>query len=238
MSARTGVGTRQLAAFAGVAVSVVGLAAAPAAAPSGAGSPTSTTLDPQALARARTIRRETTDRYRRSHGPRLRVSEASSTGVLESYTLLTANMADARVVSAANGIYFAVCPFRAVCPYPGRRFARPAADFAPRRLALELAVRTFNETSADLVVVSLPTPRFTLLVVERHELARTMDMRALARALGGSPARAPARSLQGLVDGLTRPRVHVAIELEPTPSGGVTLSAYPLWPDGRAPDGR
>jgi hypothetical protein len=150
--------------------------------------------------------------------------------VLESFTLLTPRMDEARIVPADNGIYFAVCPVRAVCPYPGLRFARPAADFAPRRLALELALRTFSETSANLVVVSLPTPRFTLFVAERSQLAHTVDMPALAKALGGDPARAPARSLQGLVDELTRPRVFVAIGLEPTPSGENTLSAFPLWP--------
>jgi hypothetical protein len=213
-----------------IAVCAVALAALPAAAPAGADIPSASRLEPRALTRARTIRLETTKRYQHAPGLGLRVSEASSTGVLESFTLLTPRMDEARIVSAENGIYFAVCPVHAVCPYPGRRFARPAADFAPRRLALELALRTFTETSANLVAVSLPTPRFTLFVAERSELAQTVDMPALAEALGGNPARAPARSLRGLVDRLTRPRVFVAIGLEPTPSGGDTLSAYPLWP--------
>ena len=38
--------------------------------------------------------------------------------------------------------------------YPVRRFARHAADVVPRRLALELALPTFLEASADVVGVS------------------------------------------------------------------------------------
>lgn len=105
-----------------------------------------------------------------------------------------------RIVPADNGIYYAICPRGARCPYPARRFARPAADFLPRRLALELALRTFLETSADMVAVSLPTPRFVLFIVERDELARDVDMAALAKVLSGDPARRLVASVRGTVD--------------------------------------
>jgi hypothetical protein len=182
---------------------------------------------PGALARAKAIRAELNARYRRMPGRKLVVTEATTTASVESFTLLDAGMGEARTVSAANGIWYAICPPRATCPYPGRRFARPAGDFLARRLALELAVRTFLRTPAAVVAVSLPTPNFTFLIVERHELA---ELPALAKALGGSPARAPSASLLRIVDQLTRPRVFVAIELEPTPGGSFTLTGSPYWP--------
>ena len=118
------------------------------------------------------------------------MTEASSTGVVESFTLLTPNLLETRVLAADNGVYYAICPVRATCPYPATRFARPAADLATRRLALELALSTFLETSADVVAVSLPTPRFIVIIVERAELAREVDLPALANALDGDPSRA------------------------------------------------
>jgi hypothetical protein len=144
---------------------------------------------------------------------------------------LSANLRETRVVPADNGIYFAICPVRSTCPYPARRFARPAADLASRRLALELAVRTFLETSADVVAVSLPTPRSVLLVVEREDLLRELEVPAMADALGGDPAVPPGPWLQAVVDKITRPRVFVALGLERTPSGRDTLGAMPRWPD-------
>ncbi|MGH3103514.1 MAG: hypothetical protein ACRDN6_05390 [Gaiellaceae bacterium] len=193
----------------------------------------SATLDPRALAHARKIRFEITARYVRPHGPKLVVTEASSTGVIESFTLLTVRLDDARTVPADNGVYFAICPVRATCPYPARRFARPAADFLPRRQALELALRTFLDTSATVVAVSLPTPRFILFVVERDELAREVDMPALASALSGDPAHAPAAWLHGVVDQVTRPRTFVPLGIEPTSTGGDTFTAMPRWPSVR-----
>jgi hypothetical protein len=85
-------------------------------------------------------------------------------------------------------------------------------------------VRTFLETSVDLVAVALPTRQFTMLVVERGELT---DLPSLARALRGKPS----TSQLGLVDRLTRPRVFIGIGLEATPAGGLTLVAFPWWPD-------
>ena len=96
------------------------------------------------------------------------VTEASSTEVVESLTLLS-HPDPLRVVPAAGGVYYAICARGARCPYPGRRGARLGARL-PRRMALELALRTFARTPAGVVVVSLPTSRPTLLVLERQDV--------------------------------------------------------------------
>jgi len=179
-------------------------------------------LQPDALARAKVIRAEVNARYRRVPGRKLAVTEASWTGVIESFTLFGPDAI--RTVSAANGVWYAICPPQARCPYPGRRLARPAADYQPRRLALELAARTFTETSADLVAVGLPTPRFTMLVIERADLVGQLP--GLADALRAIPPTSQPR----LVDLLTRPHVFVAAGLETTLSGRDALMAYPRWP--------
>jgi hypothetical protein len=195
-----------------------------------------TALDPQTLLQARKVKADLSARYSLPGGPKLRVSEASSTGIIESYALVIRDQL--RYVPADNGIFYAVCPVRAKCPFPGLRAARPPAAFNPRRLALELAVRTFRETSADLVVVSLPTDLwFTLFIVERGELAQAADTGALATALSGNPVRAPAAALRTMVDDLTRPRIFVALGLEPSPNGRESLGAAALWPDA-TPTGR
>ena len=186
----------------------------------------SSSLSPVALSHARVIKTEISARYVR--GPKLAVTEASPTDVVESYLLLTPDLLGLRVVSAENGIYYAICPVRATCPYPGPRSARPATAFAPRRQALELAVRTLLETSATLVAVALPTPDFVFFLVERDELEREVDIAALARALRGNPARTPAASLRRVVDEITLPRLFVSLGLEPTPSGRYALGAAPL----------
>ena len=210
-----------------VAVSIAAAVAVVVAAMASAGA---TALDPLALPQAREIKADVSARYTRTGGPKLRVTEASSTGVIESYILLAPRLDEMRVVPADNGIFYAICPVRATCPFPGLHVARAPAAFKPRRLALELAVRTFRETSATLVVVSLPTEDFVLFIIERDELERAADPAALARALSGNPARAPATSLRRIVDGITRPRLFVALGLEPTPSGRDALGAAPLWP--------
>ena len=189
----------------------------------------SNSLGPLALSQARTIKAEITARYVRPAGPKLAVTEASSTGVIESFLLLTADLLGLRVVPADNGIHYAICPLRATCPYPGPRSARPASAFAPRRQALELALRTFLETSATVVSVSLPTRDYVFFLIERDELDQAVDMAALARALSGNPARTPAASLRRIVDEITRPRLFVPIGLEPTPNGRDSLGAAPLW---------
>jgi hypothetical protein len=187
-------------------------------------------LEPATLARAKAIRAEVNARYRRMPGPKLVVTEATTTAAVESFTLLDAGVGEARIVPAANGIWYAVCPLRASCPYPGR-LARPAGDFLVRRLALELAVRTFLQTPAPVVAISLPTADFTFLLVERHELG---NLASLAKVLSGNLARAPSVSLLRIVHELTRPRVFVGIELEPTSGGHFTLTGFPYWPEREA----
>jgi hypothetical protein len=199
------------------------------AAANGSASAGASTLEPSSLARAQTIRAQLDARYRFLRSRGLAVTEATSTGVVESFALLTPDLLETRLLPADNGIYYAICPVRATCPYPARRFARPAAELVPRRLALELALRTFLETSADVVAVSLPTPRFILFVVGREELAREVDLATLAKALHRGPLQAPSSSLEVVVDRLTRPRIFVVLGLELTPSGRDTLAAVPRW---------
>lgn len=187
-----------------------------------------TALDPNTLPQARRIRSQVSARYRRAGARALVVTEASATGVLESFTLLTSALEAPRIVPAENGVYFALCPSGASCPYPARRFARPATDFLPRRQALELALRTFLETSSELVVVSLPTARFVLLVLERAELERVVDLRSLAGQLDGDPAQAPSASLRSVVDRITRPLLFLPFGIERTASGRDSLVAVPL----------
>ena len=139
------------------------------------------------------------------------------------------------MLAADNGIYYAICPLGANCPYPATRFALPAAHLVPRRLALELALRTFLETSADVVAVSLPTPRFIVFIVERAELARAVDLPALANALDSDPSRALSASLAGIVDRVTRPRTFLSFGLEPTPSGRDSWVGLPRWASPSAP---
>jgi len=218
------VGRLLLGGVAGAMLAIGAFAAATASASVGA-----STLEPSSLARAQTIRAQLDARYRVLRGRGLAVTEATSTGVVESFTLLTLDLLETRFLPADNGIYYAICPVRASCPYPARRFARPAAELVPRLLALELAVRTFLETSADVVAVSLSTPRFILFVVEREELAREVDLATLAKALDRGSLQALSSSLEVVVDRLTRPRIFVVLGLEPTPSGRDTLVAVPRW---------
>lgn len=163
------------------------------------------------IERARTIRAAVTASYRGPHG--LVVSDAAPTGSIESFTLLTPPTWDARVVPAANGVYYAICPVGASCPYPLRRHALPADALQPRRQALELALRTFAATPADLVVVSLPTRRFVLLVFERDVVELAAGASLTPRAL----------------DALARPRTYVPLGIEWTATGGQTMVAAPRW---------
>jgi hypothetical protein len=185
---------------------------------------------PEPLERAGALRAEVDARYRLVPGRGLAVTEATTTGVIESFALLTSDLLEARTVPAHDGLYFAICPVRATCPYPPRGLAQPAAVFLPRRLALELALRTFLETSATVVAVSLPTPRFILFIVERDKLAREVDMPALATELASGAADVSGAWLRETVDQVTRPRVFVVLGLEPPPSGRDTLAAMPRWP--------
>lgn len=207
--------------FAAVAASI---SAVPVASGAADGSP----RDSLSITRARTIQLEVSNRYARSSRDDLEVTEASSAGVVESFTLISTDPADGRILPAENGIYYAICPVGATCPYPARRFARSAASFVPRRMALELAVRTFRETSADVVAVSLPTRRFVLFIVTRAELAED-DQLPLAEVTR-DPGKSPSVRVRNLIDRATRPRVYAVIGLEPTQSGRDTVGAVPVWP--------
>jgi hypothetical protein len=201
-----------------------------AATSSARASSTASELTPQSLRHAQTIRAELDVRYRVPRRGGLAVTEASSTGVVESFTLVTSDLLETRVVPAENGIYYAVCPARASCPYPARRHARTAADVGARRLALELAVRTFLETTVDVVAVSLPTLRFMVFIVERHELVDEVDLAVVAQALEHEPSQRLSASVHAVVDRVTRPRIYVAVGLEPTLSGRDTWLGLPRWP--------
>ncbi len=98
-------------------------------------------------------------------------------------------------------------------------------------------MRTFLETSATVVAVSLPTPHFILFIVERDDLAREIDIPPLAKALGGDPVHAPAAWLRQIIDQVTRPRVFVVLGLA-HPGGRETLGAMPRRPTVSADDQR
>lgn len=184
--------------------------------------------EPQALAQARVIRAEVNARYRLVPGRKLAVTEATTTSVVESLTLLTDLFQAPRVVPADNGIYFALCSARSKCPYPVRSASWPALAVLPRRQALELAIRTFLETSASLVVVALPTAKPIWLVFERDDLFADVDGRSLRGQLAGRPALLDA-GLRQLIDQVTRPRLFIPLALVPVASGRETFEAISLF---------
>jgi hypothetical protein len=193
------------------------------------GATTAPALEPGSLARAQKIRAQLDARYQVLPPRGLAVTEATSTGAVESFALLSPDLLEVNYLSADNGIWYAICPVAALCPYPARRLARPASDLVPRRLALELALRTFLETSVDVVGVSLPTSRFTAFIVERKDLVREVDLTALAKKLERDPSRALSTSLEEIVDRVTRPRVFLCLGLEPTPAGRYSWAGIPRW---------
>ncbi len=202
---------------------------------------------PATLARAASIRDEVNTRIRLLAGAGLSVTEATSTDMIDSFTLLSEDLLDARFVPARGGVWYTICPDRALCPYPASRLSRPASDRLARRLALELALRTFLETDAPVVGVALPTPHFVAVVLEREELARKVDMSALANALsreplldrplaalakpldGDRPTDTPT-ALQRTVDELTRPRTYLFLDFESGPYGSMSWAGMPCWP--------
>ena len=214
---------------------VVGLLAALAVAwsPTAHGTPDGARTSPATLERAGAIEHEVSARYRRSAGAGLAVRQGSSTEVVESVTLLSPPWDEVRTIPADNGVFYAVCAVGATCPYPVRELARSPATFLPRRIALELAARTFLATEADLVVVSLPTPRFVVLVVERSELGTDAELAALVEELGPGPLAPPSTALRALVDGLTRPRTFAFLTLDATAAGGGSFLAVAVWSDAR-----
>jgi hypothetical protein len=179
-------------------------------------SPARASLTPDALERARVIRAEVDSRYGRLPGRRLRVTEATGTSVVQSLTLITDWLDVPEVVPADNGIYFAICPARAKCPYPARSAAWHAAAVLPRRQALELALRTFLETSATLVVVALPTAEPTWVVFQRDGLLASIDASSVLEQLAGQHAIAQT-SLRDLVRTVTRPRLFLPLPILPPP---------------------
>lgn len=191
--------------------------------PAGA-TPTAAQLEQETLLRARAIRVEVDAHYRFAPGRKLAVTEAASTDVLDSFTLVSSHLALPRVVPAGNGIYFAICSARAHCPYPARSAAWPVAAFLPRRQALELAVRTFLETSAGLVVVALPTARPVMLVLERADVMGAVDAPALFHDVAGNPGVADA-ALRRAVDRLTWPSLFAPVGLAPVSATRETLVA-------------
>ena len=184
-------------------------------------------LEPEALAQARLVRAEVTARYRLLPGRRLVVTESTSTGVVGSLTLITDWLEPWRVVPADNGIYFAICSARAKCPYPARSAAWPVEAFLPRRMALELALRTLLETSVNLVVVALPTLQPAWVVLERDGLLASVDMLAMLDRLASNPA-AIDPPLRELVDRLSRPRLFVPLPFLPPPDDTIYAVGLPL----------
>jgi len=179
-------------------------------------SATASALAPEALTRARVIRTEINARYRLMPGRQLVVTEATSTGVVQSFTLVTDWLEPPRVVPADNGIYFAICSARAKCPYPARSAAWPAVAFLPRRQALELALRTFMETSVSLVVVALPTAKPVWVVFERDDLLANIDAPALLDQFANPPAAADTE-FRELIGRLTRSHLFLPLPILPPP---------------------
>jgi hypothetical protein len=188
-------------------------------------SPSVSTHEQNALTRAQVIRAEVNAKYRLLRGRKSVVTEATTTGVVETLTLLTDRL-ETRVVPAGNGIYFAICSARATCPYPVRTAAWPAFAFLPRRQALELAVRAFRETAVSLVVVGLPTAEPTWVVLERDDLFGEIDAGAVEEQLA-RPAAFSDALLRALVDRLTLPRLYQPLPILPPPPG--TLYAIRLF---------
>ena len=184
-------------------------------------------LEPQSLVLAKAIRTHVNARYRQLTGRRLAVTEVTSMGVVESVSLMTDPVEPLHVVPADNGIYFELCSVRAKCPYPARSAAWPADAFRPRRQALELAVRVFSRTTADLVVVALPTRSPTWIVFERADLFAEVGA-PLRDQLAGDPSFADA-GLRAIVDRLTRRRTFLPLEVMSVGPGRETFVAVALF---------
>jgi len=199
------------------------------------------------LQRAREIAREVETRHHPAAGTRSVVTDVSLTLVVASVELGASGSQPARSIPADNGVHFAVCPVgTAMCAAPGRGVSRRASS-AAGRVGLELALRTFLETPATLVVVSLPRAgrRPTALVFERSFL-RGIDADSLLRQLGEDAtagdrldraARRHLVALAGLASYsqtrdtlLAVPLPDAATNTRPsgrTRSGGRALAAYP-----------
>jgi hypothetical protein len=192
--------------------------------------PTSETMRVR-LARADAIRADAHARMQLLPGARLRLAAPTATDEIESFMLLSEDLLGQRFVAAANGLWYSICARRGPCVAPAPRLTRPATDHVARRLALELAVRTFLQTDAPVVAVSLPTPRVVVVVLVREELVREVDLSALGARLRREPLHvAPSAGLRDLVDTLTRPRTYLYLGLETGPNGGPAWGGMPRWP--------
>lgn len=163
-----------------------------------------------ALLHAQSIRTEVNSRYRPLSGRTPVVTDATSmgSGLL---VLLDKDWLDGLVVEIDHGIFFSICSARARCPYAARRAAWRVAALTPRRQALELALRTFLETTVRLVVVSLPTAQPVWAVFSR-DILPTVDVRAVLDRLVSSPAVSES-PLRVLVDRLTRSRLFAPVAM-------------------------
>lgn len=169
-----------------LSILVVVLAVAACTRPAGGSAGAAPLVEPDPVRHANAIASELSARYAPLPGRRLVVTEATTTGVVPTLTLLT-DWLEPHVVPADDGIYYAICSARAKCPYPSRRAAWNAVAVLPRRLALELALRTFAETSVTLVVVALPTLEPVWVVFEREDLLADSETLPLLDQLGLLP---------------------------------------------------
>ena len=115
------------------------------------------------------------------------VSPGSTTGGVAALELVDPVFWSGRSVPASNGVYFGFCDRGPLRPCSLGRGA-----IAARRQAVELALATLRETTADVVVVGLPQSRtrYVLLVFERDLLAIANSIRSPRRrdrlyAMGG-----------------------------------------------------
>jgi len=200
-----------------LALTSVALAMGASAAAPAHSSATAPALAPDGRTRAQAIRAEVNARYRLLPGRKLVVTGATSMGGVPFLALFSHDWLEGRIVPVDNGIHFDICSARARCPYPARWAAWQVAADLPRRQALELALRTFLQTTVNLVVVSLPTAQPVWAIFERADLLANIGARAVLDRLASSPAVVDP-PLRELVAGLTRPRLFVPAAIGPDDS--------------------
>jgi hypothetical protein len=142
-------------------------------------------------------------------------------GIVETLTLVTSGWELLRVVPADNGIYYPLCNRRdlgGTCGYPVTGGAWQLRAFRPRMMAFELAVRTFQETTADLAVVALPTATPAWVIFERDDFYSLIDPETLWPQIMIRIYRLEDR-FSGLVDRFANPRLYRPLPLWPPPPG-------------------
>ena len=160
-------------------------------------SPTSLGARAQGARRAQAIRAQLDARYRALPGRGLAVTEA--TLHRRRRVVHAPDAGPARATLRPRGRQRRLLrdlPGAGDLPVPGTRFARPAADLVTRRLALELALRTFLQTLPMSSPSRFPPPA-SPLCRRADELAREVDLPALAKALDGDPSRTLSRLATG-----------------------------------------